>query len=160
MLLEFDGTFIFATLSFIVFVLIMNVILYRPITKIMEERQKFYDKNKSTVLESKRKAEEVLENKEKEILDAKLKASDILQTTQNKIKENRENTLKNKKEEVLAKIKSNNAALDNDKKQAKEDIKKEVETYVKMTVSKVLDSEIQDINIDSSLLQNAMEGER
>ncbi len=160
MLLEFDGTFIFATLSFIVFVLIMNVILYRPITKIMEERQKFYDKNKSTVLESKRKAEEVLENKEKEILDAKLKASDILQTTQNKIKENRENTLKNKKEEVLAKIKSNNAALDNDKKQAKEDLKKEVETYVKMTVSKVLDSEIQDINIDSSLLQNAMEGER
>lgn len=160
MLLEFDGTFIFATLSFIVFVLIMNVILYRPITKIMEERQKFYDKNKSTVLESKRKAEEVLENKEKEILDAKLKASDILQTTQNKIKENRENTLKNKKEEVLAKIKSNNAALDNDKKQAKEDLKKEVETYVKMTVSKVLDSEIQDINIDSSLLQNAMKGER
>ena len=160
MLLEFDGTFIFATLSFIVFVLIMNVILYRPITKIMEERQKFYDKNKSTVLESKRKAEEVLENKEKEILDAKLKASDILQTTQNKINENRENTLKNKKEEVLAKIKSNNAALDNDKKQAKEDLKKEVETYVKMTVSKVLDSEIQDINIDSSLLQNAMEGER
>ena len=160
MLLEFDGTFIFATLSFIVFVLIMNVILYRPITKIMEERQKFYDKNKSTVLESKRKAEEVLENKEKEILDAKLKASDILQTTQNKIKENRENTLKNKKEEVLAKIKSNNAALDNDKKQAKEDLKKEVETYVKMTVSKVLDSEIQDINIDSSLLQNAMEWER
>ena len=160
MLLEFDGTFIFATLSFIVFVLIMNVILYRPITKIMEERQKFYDKNKSTFLESKRKAEEVLENKEKEILDAKLKASDILQTTQNKIKENRENTLKNKKEEVLAKIKSNNAALDNDKKQAKEDLKKEVETYVKMTVSKVLDSEIQDINIDSSLLQNAMEGER
>ena len=160
MLLEFDGTFIFATLSFIVFVLIMNVILYRPITKIMEERQKFYDKNKSTVLESKRKAEEVLENKEKEILDAKLKASDILQTTQNKIKENRENTLKNKKEEVLAKIKSNNAALDNDKKQAKEDLKEEVETYVKMTVSKVLDSEIQDINIDSSLLQNAMEGER
>ena len=160
MLLEFDGTFIFATLSFIVFVLIMNVILYRPITKIMEERQKFYDKNKSTVLESKRKAEEVLENKEKEILDAKLKASDILQTTQNKIKENRENTPKNKKEEVLAKIKSNNAALDNDKKQAKEDLKKEVETYVKMTVSKVLDSEIQDINIDSSLLQNAMEGER
>ena len=160
MLLEFDGTFIFATLSFIVFVLIMNVILYRPITKIMEERQKFYDKNKSTVLESKRKAEEVLENKEKEILDAKLKASDILQTTQNKIKENRENTLKNKKEEVLEKIKSNNAALDNDKKQAKEDLKKEVETYVKMTVSKVLDSEIQDINIDSSLLQNAMEGER
>ena len=160
MLLEFDGTFIFATLSFIVFVLIMNVILYRPITKIMEERQKFYDKNKSTVLESKRKAEEVLENKEKEILDAKLKASDILQTTQNKIKENRENTLKNKKEEVLAKIKSNNAALDNDKKQAKEDLRKEDETSVKMTVSKVLDSEIQDINIDSSLLQNAMEGER
>ena len=84
MLLEFDGTFIFAFLSFIIFVLIMNLILYRPITKIMEERQKFYDKNKNTVIESKKKAEDILQKKEEEILSAKLEASSILQGAQNK----------------------------------------------------------------------------
>ena len=86
MLLEFDGTFIFALISFIIFMLIMNVILYRPITKIMEERQKFYDKNKKTVMESKKKAEDILGEKQDKILTAKLAAANMLQNTQDKIK--------------------------------------------------------------------------
>ena len=65
MLLEFDGTFIFALISFIIFVLMMNIILYKPITKIMDERQKFYDKNKNTADLSKQRTDEVLKNKEK-----------------------------------------------------------------------------------------------
>lgn len=158
MLLEFDGTFIFALISFIIFVLIMNVILYRPILKIIDERQKFYDKNKETVLQSKKKAEDILANKEKEILNAKLEASDILQSAQNKIKQNKESTIKNKREEISKKLESNDIILENDKKQAKEELKNEVETYVQMTVSKILDSDASDIKIDPSLLQSAMEG--
>ena len=57
MLLEFDGTFIFALISFIIFVLMMNIILYKPITKIMDERQKFYDKNKNTADLSKQRTD-------------------------------------------------------------------------------------------------------
>lgn len=141
MLLEFDGTFIFALISFIIFVLIMNVILYRPITKIMEERQKFYDKNKKTVMESKKKAEDILQEKQDKILSAKLEAANILQNTQDKIKSNRETALNKKKDEVKVLLSSNETKMAEEKNRVKEELQNEVDTFVKMAVSKVLDGE-------------------
>ncbi len=141
MLLEFDGTFIFALISFIIFVLIMNVILYRPITKIMEERQKFYDKNKKTVMESKKKAEDILREKQDKILSAKLEAANILQNTQDKIKSNRETALNKKKDEVKVLLSSNETKMAEEKNRVKEELQNEVDTFVKMAVSKVLDGE-------------------
>lgn len=139
MLLEFDGTFIFATLSFIVFVLIMNVILYRPVTKIIAERQKFYDKNKNTVLESKKKAEEILNASSKEILNAKLEASNILQNTQDKIKIKKDTALKEKQSEIKEKLSLNEAKMADEKAKVKDELQGEIEQYVKLAVSKVLD---------------------
>ena len=46
--MEFDATFIIATISFIVFVLIMNRIFYAPILKIMQERQNLVEENYSS----------------------------------------------------------------------------------------------------------------
>ena len=43
--MEFDATFIFAAVSFIVFVFIMNKIFYAPVLKIMKERQIYVEKN-------------------------------------------------------------------------------------------------------------------
>lgn len=139
MLLEFDGTFIFALISFIVFMLIMNLILYRPITKIMEERQKFYDKNKNTVLESKKKAEEILKAGEDEVLSAKLEAASILQSTQDKIKTDKESALREKREETRNKLSLNEAKMAEEKTKVKDELQGEIEGYVNLAVSKILD---------------------
>lgn len=119
--------------------LIMNVILYRPVTKIMEERQKFYDKNKNTVNESKKKAEEILSNKEKEILGAKLEAASILQTTQDKIKSDKEITFRQKKQEIKEKLSLNETKLADEKGKVKKELQGEIKQYVNLAVSKILD---------------------
>ncbi len=75
----------------------MNLILYRPIVKIMDERQKFLDKNKETELQSKQKAADVLKQKDDEILGAKLEASNILTESQNEVKLQKESAIKAKK---------------------------------------------------------------
>lgn len=142
MLLEFDGTFIFALISFIIFVLVMNIILYHPITKIMEERQKFYDKNKSIVLETKKKAEDILKNKETEILGAKLEASSILQEVQDKIKMEKETTLREKREEIRTKVSLNEAKMTEEKNNVKNELQTEIDSYVSLAVSKVLGEEV------------------
>lgn len=43
--MEFDATFLFTALSFIIFVLIMNGIFYTPVLKIMKKRQDFVEQN-------------------------------------------------------------------------------------------------------------------
>lgn len=43
--MDFDATFLVATISFVVFVFIMNAIFYAPILKIMRERQMLVENN-------------------------------------------------------------------------------------------------------------------
>ncbi len=162
MLLEFDGTFLFALLSFIIFVILMNLILYRPIMKIIDERQKFLDKNKNTVAQSKQKAADVIKNMEDEILGAKLEASNILSETQNSIKAEKNEAIKNKKEEIKEKTLSYHTFLISEKNEAYNQLNKEVNDFVKITVSKILDEDIENlgysINIDSEKIKKVSEG--
>lgn len=141
MLLEFDGTFIFALISFIIFVSLMNLILYKPISKIINERQKFYDKNLSIVTTSKQKASDVLKSRDEAILGAKVEASNILKNMQEKTKANKELVLQNKKDEIKNLLSKNADELCQNKQNIKEELKQEMETYVKMAVSKILDEE-------------------
>jgi len=160
MLLEFDGTFIFALISFIIFVILMNLILYRPIVKIMDERQKFLDKNKETALQSKQKAADILKQKEDEILCAKLEASDILTESQNNIKAEKENVIKAKKDEIKNRLEASNNALKADKDTVKAQLKNEINDFVKMAVSKVLEVEVESVNISEDAVNRVMEGQR
>jgi F0F1-type ATP synthase membrane subunit b/b' len=50
--MEFNGTFFVTIITFIVFVFLMNKILYAPILNIMEERKNFVDGNYKTALEN------------------------------------------------------------------------------------------------------------
>ena len=43
--MEFNATFIFSFVSFLVFMWIMNIILYKPIADIVAQRKKYLDDN-------------------------------------------------------------------------------------------------------------------
>ena len=69
--MEFNGTFLATIITFILFVFIMNKILYRPILGIMEERKSFIDSNYKIVDENNAKMEELAAEKEAKLNDAK-----------------------------------------------------------------------------------------
>ena len=66
--MEFNGTFLATIITFVVFVFIMNKILYAPILGIMEERQSFIDSNYKEAQDNDKKSEE-LQNEHDERLD-------------------------------------------------------------------------------------------
>ena len=68
---EFNGTFFVTIITFIVFVFLMNKILYAPILNIMEERKNFIDKNYKSA-----KVAEISEEKESLLSNAKETARD------------------------------------------------------------------------------------
>ena len=50
--MEFNATFIFSLISFLVFMWIMNIILYKPIADIVAKRQKYLEDNMRLTIES------------------------------------------------------------------------------------------------------------
>ena len=69
--MEFNATFLISAISFVVFTFIMNAIFYKPLTEIIEEREKFINKTLDDAKNSQNIAQELLKNKEKTPLNEK-----------------------------------------------------------------------------------------
>ena len=65
--MEFNATFLATIISFIVFVILMNKILYAPILNIMEERKNFIDGNYKSAEENNAKSQKLTQEKEEKI---------------------------------------------------------------------------------------------
>ena len=65
--MEFNATFLATIISFIVFVLLMNKILYAPILNIMEQRKAFVDGNYKTVEKNEAKIKKLVQKKEEKL---------------------------------------------------------------------------------------------
>lgn len=72
--MEFNGTFLVTIISFLVFVFLMNKILYAPVLNIMEERKNFVDGNYDAAHQNEAKSEELTNQKEEKLTEAKNEA--------------------------------------------------------------------------------------
>ena len=69
--MEFNATFLATIVSFVLFVFLMNKILYAPILNIMEERKNFVDGNYEEAHANDAKSEELTNKKEEQLTGAK-----------------------------------------------------------------------------------------
>ena len=69
--MEFNGTFLATIITFIVFVFLMNKVLYVPVLDIMEKRKNFVDENYKNAQENNSKTEELGREKEERLAGAK-----------------------------------------------------------------------------------------
>ncbi len=75
--MEFNGTFLVTIISFLVFVFLMNKILYEPINKIVAQRQSFVDDNLRSADENRKKADEISTQKDEKIKAAGSEAKNL-----------------------------------------------------------------------------------
>lgn len=83
-MIEFNATFLVAMLSFVVFIMIMNAIFYRPILNIMRKRDEYINSNYD-------EAKKLSEQAEK--LD--IKKAETIQRTQNECRTEIKNVVEN-----------------------------------------------------------------
>lgn len=84
--MEFNATFIVSMISFIVFMLIMNGIFYKPLQKIVEERQKFVDETNAEAKSHNEKADAILKDKAKKLEKTKQEAKKIIAEKSEEVK--------------------------------------------------------------------------
>lgn len=153
MLLQIDATFIFVFVSFVVFVFLMNLICYKPLTMLIKKREGLLYKNKETVDETNNKKAQIVENMKKELSNAEFEGSNILKETSNKNKKEKEEAILNKKEEIFNNIQDFENKMNTSSIEAKNILKTEVEEYVKMTVSKILDIDKNSVYVDKNRIE-------
>ena len=100
--MEFNATLLISSISFIIFVIIMNQILYKPILAIMQERKDYIDNNKSAVEEHKKHAKELIDDKDKKITEANKKSRDIVAAKTEALKEEESRMLSNTRADMGA----------------------------------------------------------
>ncbi len=113
--MEFNATLLVSAVSFIIFVIIMNQIMYKPVLAIMQKRQDYINNNKLAAEEHEKHANELLEDKEKKIGEAHRKSRDIVAAKTESIKNERAKVLNDAKSEVSTMIEAQKNELYNEK---------------------------------------------
>lgn len=154
--MEFNGTFFATIITFIVFVFVMNKILYAPILKVMEEREEFIRSNYKEADDNNAKSDELTQEKAEKLDEArddarskyiemvdgyKTRKSEILQEAQDKANEELEqsrNELSKVSDEVKQGLKGSMSELANDIVEKVIGYRSEIDGFNKDTVDEVL----------------------
>jgi len=148
---EFNGTFLVTIISFVLFVFVMNKILYEPINNIVAQRREFVDENLRTADINHKKANEISAQKEEKLKgarnDARNKYSDAVVDFKNK----KNDILKNAQCDADNELMQTYENLNNLSNEAKEGLKGRMTDLANDIVEKMIGyrSEVQGFDNDA-----------
>ena len=154
--MEFNATFLISAISFILFTLIMNKIFYKPLERVMDERQKFIDDTKSDAEKSNLKAQAIINDREERLTKS---ATDSKKLVADKINESNENSkiiTSNAKQKSQEEIASAKSALKNEAQQTTEELKFKVKDLAEVISSKILGMNTNIENIDNEVVNRIL----
>jgi len=148
--MEFNGTFFAAIISFLVFVFIMNKMLYEPVRKIVNQRNDFINGNYQSANENNTKADELSHERDEKIAkskeDARSKYNEILAGFKNQ----RVEIVKDAQDKSHEELEQAYSNLNNISNEAKESLKWKMTDLANDIVEKVIGyrSEVQGFDND------------
>ena len=136
--MEFNATFLATIISFIVFVFLMNKILYVPILNIMEERKAYIDENYKAVEKNNAKIKKLTEKKEEKLLGAKEEAKEKYIETVDEFKAQKTEIISEAQELAKEELEKSRVELENLSNEVKEGLKGSMTDLANDIVEKVI----------------------
>ncbi len=154
--MEFNGTFLATIVTFIVFVVLMNKILYAPILEIVQKRREVIDGNYKSAQENDTKAAELTTEKEEKLADAKEEAREKYNDIVDGFKAQRTETVVNAQESAREEIQRSSIELENVSNEVKNNLKSSMTDLANDIVEKVIGyrSEVQ--NFDEEIVNKVL----
>ncbi len=154
--MEFNATFLVSAISFIMFTIIMNIIFYKPIEKIMDERQKYINDAKNDAFNSNSKADTIMKDRESRLNQSISDSKKLVAEKVNKANENSKvltGQAKQKSQEEIASAKSN---LQNEANLATNELRSKVKDLAEVISSKVMGFDTKIENPDNELVNRIL----
>ena len=141
-MLEFNATFFVAMFSFIIFMMIMNSILYKPLSRIQQERAELIKNDNEAARLTEEKTENLKQQQNLAIEQSKSIAKDNFNKKVSEYKERKEIILDTARELAKKDLAVANAKLEGDEREAKVILKSQINDLASAVASKVLNTEI------------------
>ena len=136
--MEFNGTFLASVLSFIIFVYLMNKVLYAPMRKIVTERHEFIEGNLSSADENHKKADELSAERNEKLDDAKNEARSKYVDSVNQFKSEKNDIVSKAQDDAKDELNQAYDNLNNVSNETKEGLKAHMTDLANDIVEKVL----------------------
>ena len=136
--MEINATILVSAISFIVFIFIMNKILYKPVLEIMEKRQNYIDANKNEADEHHKKAQQLLVDKAARVAEAQRTSRDIVASKADAIKEEKSKVLNDTKDSVTSYFSEQKQNLAHQKDEAAANMKYDVADLANRLTTKLM----------------------
>ncbi len=137
--MEFNATFIVSVISFVLFTVIMNKIFYKPLEKIMFEREKFINENIVDAKNSSDKADEILKNRDEKLAKSVIDAKSIVANKINEANKNSAKLKENAKQISIEELKFAKNSIQNELKNSEKELNSKIDEIADFITSKVLE---------------------
>ncbi len=141
-MLEFDATAIVIAISFIVFMLIMNAIFYKPLLKLQDEREDYIANNKQQAQNYQNEAQGLLSEHDEIIKQTKKQAKDIISDVLEKAKNEKSEKVAEANQQASARIRSFHDEMAVAKTQLKDSLSNDMHEIARQISSKILGEEV------------------
>ncbi len=154
--MEFNGTFLIAAISFIIFTLLMNKILYKPINDIIEKRDRLFDNNKAEVNNHNENENKCIKQHNEQLQKANQNANEIILDGKDKLKTQKNEEIKNKKNEISDKFINVKNDLVNQKSDIYKNVREDVKSLSNYIAAKILGENVDNVSLDENKIDEVM----
>lgn len=155
--MEFNATLIVAFVSFIVFMFIMNSILYKPLNKIISERHDYLNDHYKDANLKKEKAKSILADKAEKLEKSKVDAKKLIAEKTEKVKAQKTAITKEAQHKATETINSAKTELEKSKADAQDVLTAKVVDLAQDISSKILGENVAVENVDGELISKIMQ---
>lgn len=136
--MEFNATFIVSVISFIIFTLLMNEILYKPISKIVEEREHLINDNYESAKESKEQAGAIYADRDEKLSKTAAENKKLTAETLAKANADAKNKTTDAKQNSIAQINEAKSDIQNRSEALNNEIKGRIDELADNISAKIL----------------------
>lgn len=157
--MEFNATFIVSAISFIVFTFIMNAIFYKPLSDVVEQRQKFIDETNEEAKLHREKSTAILKDREHKLGATKQDAKKIIADKTNEVKSQKSTMTADAQQKAVKTIDGAKEELQTSKGEAQDVLSDKVVNLAQDISSKLLGQGTKIDNVDKDLISKVIKGE-
>ena len=155
-MLEFNGTLLIALISFVIFMFLMNIILYKPMLEIVEKRKRLLEQNQNEVNENNQQAQDLMDEKSGKLQEARSESRKIISDIVDDAKSKKNEIVAESTQNAQNRLQSTKDELANEAQNLKNEVRNDVVGLAQDILAKVTGREIAITNVDEHKIDEVM----